>query len=100
MTRYRVLRERHDSGVYEFLREVEANGSHLAIRAVARQEEDWEDGVTFVAVPVTNWTEQRVTIETPPPRLKLGPPVEQIEGQATIEDTLDVDERLPEEVQA
>jgi hypothetical protein len=71
-TKYRVLRGA--DGGYFAVNDHDANSAESAIRAVARTlaPEDLEEGMTLVAVPVGNWTEEPVKLVVPPPRLVIG----------------------------
>lgn len=78
MTKYRILRlwenplvEVIEAMFVVVMEEVEAHGPQQAIRKAAL-EVGIESDEIFVAVPVSNWTEEPVSIETPAPRLRVG----------------------------
>ncbi len=92
MTRYKVLRRvaegdiTGEGGVFEVLHDgIDTNGPQQAIKAVAKDLVIDPDGEVFVAVPVSNWTEEPVSVEQPPTRLRIGAP-EQTTITGVIED--------------
>ncbi len=93
MTRYKVLRRvaegdiAGEGGVYEVLSEgIETHGPQQAIRAVAKDLVINPDGEVFVAIPASNWTEEPVSTEQPPPRLRVG-------AQLTVDEVIEDQER-------
>lgn len=98
MTKYRVLASTSE-GLDVLAREVEAHGPQQAMRAVAATElpEDvLAEGITLVAVPVSNWTEEHVKLAPQKPRLVVGA---EPSAQVTVEEAIaEVEaEPVPEE---
>jgi hypothetical protein len=81
-TKYHVLKGVGEN-TFETLDEVEAHSSDSAMRAVAKKlpASVLEAGVVLVAVPLSNWSEERVSVVTPEPVLRIG-------GQVTIEEAV------------
>lgn len=80
MTKYRVML-RSSNGL-DILGDVEAHGPQQAMKLIAERDlspELLEEGVTLVAVPVSNWSELPVKIRQRTPVLVIGgdpaPPV-------------------------
>jgi hypothetical protein len=89
LTKYKILMLTDEGWVV--IGERETHGPQTAMRKATDDiaTEDLEAGVTLAAVPVTNWTEERVKLETPEPRLVVG-------AQTTIEEVAVEPEEEPE----
>ena len=80
-TKYLVLRAVKHEGQRAYVvvsEELEADGGEQAIRRAADGLVEEGKTESFAAAPLYNWTEQPVTLEKPPARLKIG-------GQMTID---------------
>jgi hypothetical protein len=98
-TKYLVLQRVKDPGAHAprvlfalVAEEIETHGPQTAIRKAAEALDVGEEGGIFVAVPLSNWTEEPVAVVTPPPRLHVGV----TPGQTTIESAVEEEQEAPD----
>jgi len=93
MTKYRLLLETDEGLEIVEGGDVEAHGPQQAMRQVAERlgAAALEKGVTLIAVPVSNWTEEVVRLEAAKPRLVVGGgeqmTVEEVVAEVEAEET-------------